>query len=162
MPPFESGSNMAHEVDIESTPTQFADGGLKFEAGTPNVPGAVGLAAAIQFLESYDRKALWAHEQALTQYALMRFQEIRDLRILGPTKASERISVFSFVVENRNPLEVVRALDASGIAVRGGDFASLPVLKRMGVTSAVRASCYVYTANEDVERLIVALQGRNS
>jgi cysteine desulfurase / selenocysteine lyase len=91
---FQSGSNMAHEVDIELAPTRFADGALKFEAGTPNVPGAVGLAAAIAFLESYDRKVLWAQEQELTRYALASFQRINGLRLLGPQEASKRISVF--------------------------------------------------------------------
>jgi cysteine desulfurase / selenocysteine lyase len=162
MPPFQSGSNMAHEVDIELAPTRFADGALKFEAGTPNVPGAVGLAAAIAFLESYDRKVLWAQEQELTRYALASFQRINGLRLLGPQEAGERISVFSFIVENRKPLEVVRALDGNGIAVRGGDLAALPLLKRMGVTGAVRASCYVYTSNEDVDQLIAGLQSRGS
>jgi len=160
MPPFQAGSNMAHEVEIETVPTHFAEGGLKFEAGTPNVPGAVGLAAAITFLESLDRKALWAREQELTRYALASFTKLKGLRILGPTEPNERISVFSFVVENRQPLEVARALDAIGIAVRAGDLASFPLLKRMGVTAAVRASCYVYTTTEDIDRLIVGLQGR--
>lgn len=160
MPPFQAGSNMAHEVDIEPAPTRFAEGGLKFEAGTPNVPGAVGLAAAITFLESLDRKALWAREQELTRYALSSFQKVKTVRVLGPTEPSERISVFSFVLENREPLEVAKTLDATGIAVRAGDLASLPLLKRMGVTAAVRASCYVYTTTDDIDRLIVGLQGK--
>lgn len=161
MPPFQAGSNMAHEVEIEPVPTQFAEGGLKFEAGTPNVPGAVGLGAAIAFLECFDRKALWSREQELTRYALSSFQKLKGVRILGPTEPSERISVFSFVVENRQPLEVAGALDAMGIAVRAGDLASLPLLKRMGATAAVRASCYVYTTTADIDRLIAGLQGRS-
>jgi len=159
MPPFQAGSNMAHDLEIGVAP-HFAEGGLKFEAGTPNVAGAVGLAAAITFLESVDRKALWAREQELTRYALSSFQKVKTVRILGPTDPSERISVFSFVVENREPLEVANALDAMGIAVRAGDLASFPLLKRLGVTAAVRASCYVYTTTEDIDRLIVGLQGR--
>jgi cysteine desulfurase/selenocysteine lyase len=157
MPPFQAGSNMTHEVEIESVP-HFAEGGLKFEAGTPNVPGAVGLAAAIAFLDSFDRKALWAQEQELTRYVLSSLQKIAGLRILGPTEPSERISVFSFVIENRRPLEVVEALDAKNIALRGGDLASLPVLKRMGLAAAVRASCYGYTTTTDVDRLLAGLR----
>lgn len=162
MPPFQAGSNMAHEVEIESSAAHFAKGALKFEAGTPNVSGAVGLAAAIAFLESFDRKALWAQEQKLTRYVLARFQSIKGLRILGPTEPKERISVFSFVVENRQPLEIVRTLDAKGIAVRGGDLASLPLLKRMGLAAAVRASCYAYTSTQDIDRLIAGLQDTDS
>ena len=158
MPPYQAGSNMAHDVEIEPTPTHFAEGGLKFEAGTPNVAGAVGLAAAVEFLESFDRKALWKREQELTRYALSQLQEVKGLRIIGPTESKDRISVFSFVMENRQALEVVLALDAMGIAVRGGDLASLPLLKRMGVTAAVRASCYAYTTAEEVDLLVTALQ----
>jgi cysteine desulfurase / selenocysteine lyase len=159
MPPFQAGSNMAHDAEIGVAP-HFAKGGLKFEAGTPNVPGAVGLAAAVTFLESLDRKSLWAREQALTRYALSSFTKVKGLRILGPTEPSERVSVFSFVVDNRQALEVVTPLDAMGIAVRGGDLASLPLLKRMGVTAAVRASCYAYTSSEEIDRLVVGLQGK--
>jgi cysteine desulfurase / selenocysteine lyase len=157
MPPYQTGSNMAHEVEMESAPTHFADGSLKFEAGTPNVPGAVGLAAAVEFLESLGRETLWNREQEFTRYALSRFNEVRGLRILGPTDPDNRISVFSFVIENRNVLDVVKQLDAVGIAVRGGDLASLPILKRMGVHEAIRASCYAYTSTDEIDRLITAL-----
>lgn len=157
MPPFQGGSNMAHEVEIESVP-DFAEGGLKFEAGTPNVPGAVGLAAAIAFLQSLDRKALWTREQELTRYALSKLQKIRGSRILGPTKSQERISVFSFVIENRRPLDVATSLDRAGIAVRAGDLASLPLLKRLATEAAVRASCYIYTTNDDIDKLVAGLE----
>jgi cysteine desulfurase/selenocysteine lyase len=158
MPPYQSGSNMAHDVELESVPTHFAEGGLKFEAGTPNVPGAVGLAAAVEFLESLGRETLWKRGQELTRYALSRFKEVKGLRILGPTDPESRISVFSLVIENRNVLDVVKQLDAMGIAVRGGDLASLPILKRMGVDEAIRASCYAYTSTEEIDRLITALR----
>ena len=158
MPPYQAGGNMAHDVELESGPAHFAESAWKFEAGTPNVPGSVGLAAAIEFLEALDRKALWKREQELTRYALSRLQEVKGLRILGPTEPKDRVSIFSFVVEDRQALDVVQALDAVGIAVRGGDLASLPLLKRMGVTAAVRASCYAYTTAEEVDLLVAALQ----
>ncbi|HKW33899.1 MAG TPA: SufS family cysteine desulfurase [Candidatus Acidoferrum sp.] len=161
MPPFQAGSNMTHELEIESVP-HFAEGGLKFEAGTPNVPGAIGLAAAIAFLDSFHRQTLWAQEQELTRYVLRSLQKIAGLKILGPTVPSERVSVFSFVIENRQPLEVVKALDARNVAVRGGDLASLPLLKRMGLTAAVRASCYSYTTTADVDQLIAGLSDKRS
>jgi cysteine desulfurase / selenocysteine lyase len=158
MPPYQAGGNMVHDVELESGPTHFAESAWKLEAGTPNVPGSVGLAAAIEFLESLDRKALWKRERELTRYALSRFQEVKGLRILGPTELKDRVSIFSFVVEDRQALDVVKALDAMGIAVRGGDLASLPLLKRMGVTAAVRASCYAYTSAEEIDLLVAALQ----
>src|SRR4029077_11604306 len=110
------------------------------EAGTPNVAGAVGLATAIEFLESLGRKALWMSAQELTRYALRRLREVPGLRILGGGQAEDRVSVFSFVIENKKPLGVVTSLDTQGIAIREGDLASLPVLKRMGVSAAIRAS----------------------
>jgi cysteine desulfurase / selenocysteine lyase len=158
MPPYQAGSNMAHDVDLESRSTHFAEGAWKFEAGTPNVPGPVGLAAAIEFLESLGRKELWNREQELTRHALAAFKEVKGLRILGPTEPDNRISIFSFVVEKRDALDMVKALDAMGFALRGGDLASLPLLKRMGVTAAVRASCYLYTTVEEVDLLVTALQ----
>jgi len=158
MPPFQAGSNMVHEVELESAPARFAEGALKFEAGTPNVEGAVGLAAAVRFLESLGRKELWTREQELTEHVLLRLGKVKGLRILGPTKASERISVFSFVVENGKPLDIAASLDRLGVAVRAGDLASLPALKRFGVTAAVRASCYIYTSTEDIDRLLAGLQ----
>jgi cysteine desulfurase / selenocysteine lyase len=158
MAPYQAGSNMAHDVELVSDATHFADGALKFEAGTPNVPGAVGLAAALEFLQSLGRQALWTREQELTRYTLARLNEIKGLRILGSVEAKDRVSVFSFVVENRQVPDVVAGLDAMGIAVRGGDLASLPVLKRMGVTAAVRASCYAYTTAEEIDQFVAALQ----
>jgi cysteine desulfurase / selenocysteine lyase len=162
MPPYQTGSNMAYEVEIESLPAQLAEGGLKFEAGTPNVAGAVGLAAALEFLESLGREKLWSREQELTRYALSELARVKGLRILGSTHSDNRISVFSFVLDRKQPLEVVKKLDAAGIAVRAGDLASRPLLKRMEVSAAVRASCYVYTTNEEIDRLIAVLQGLSS
>lgn len=159
MRPYQAGSNMAHYVDIDSVPSHFAAGGLKFEAGTPNVPGAVGLAVAIEFLESLGRETLWSREQQLTRYALSELAKVKNLRILGSTYADNRISVFSFVMAEKQPLDVAKTLDAVGIAVRAGDLASLPLLKRMGVTAAVRASCHTYTTSEEIDRLVATLRG---
>jgi cysteine desulfurase/selenocysteine lyase len=105
---------------------------------------------------------LWTREQELTEHVLSRLGKVKGLRILGPMKSSERISVFSFVVENRKPLDIAALLDRLGVAVRAGDLASLPALKRFGVTAAVRASCYIYTSKEDIDRLIVGLQHEGS
>lgn len=158
MPPYQAGSNMVHEVELESERFHFSEGSLKFEAGTPNVPGAVGLEAALEFLDSLDRGRLWSREQELTRYALSRLGEVKGLRILGSSEPKDRISVFSFVVENAQPSDLVKGLDAAGIAVRGGDLASFPLLKRMGVPAAIRASCYVYTTTEEIGLLIAALK----
>jgi cysteine desulfurase/selenocysteine lyase len=155
MPPYQSGSNMAHEIDLTSQ--EFEHGARKFGAGTPNVADAVGLAAAVKYLNNNDRDAIERHEAQLTRYALDRLTAIPGVRLLGPSQSSQRLPVFSFVLASRSPQETLRHLDAQGIAVRAGDLAALPLLKRFGVTAAVRASCYLYTQPEDIERLARAL-----
>src|SRR5215469_10049951 len=157
LPPYQSGSNMAHEVESVEAPAHLADGSHKFEAGTPNAAGAIGLAAAITYLESIGRSELWKREQELTSYTLDRLHRVPGLRLLGPTVAAERVSVFSFALENSSVPDVVHALDQRGIAIRGGDLAALPLLKRMGVTAAARASCYIYSQPSDIDALVEAL-----
>jgi cysteine desulfurase / selenocysteine lyase len=156
MPPYQAGSNMAHEVDIDGCQLEHA--ARKFGAGTPNVAGPVGLAAAIDYLNSLSREAVARHEHEICAYALARLGEVRGLRILGPTVADNRVPVFSFTLDGHSPQQVMQALDTRGIAIRAGDLAALPLLKRFGVTAAARASCYLYTRMEDIDRLVEALQ----
>ncbi len=156
MPPYQAGSNMAHEAD--ETSAHYEGGARRFGAGTPNVSGPVGLAAALRFLRGIGWPALRKHEAAITQRALARLGEVEGLRLLGEAPEAERISVFSFTLEGVAALEVVRVLDEEGIAVRGGDLASLPLLQRFGLAEAARASCYLYTTLEEVDRLADALQ----
>ena len=156
MPPYQGGSNMAHDVGIESM--HLSDGALKFGAGTPNVSGPVGLAAAMRYLRQIGPNALRQHELAITRRFFDRVGAIPGVRILGSPNAEEKISVFSFTVRGREPRAVLQALDARGIAVRAGDLASLPLLERLGVKAAVRASCYVYTTLEEIDRLASELQ----
>jgi cysteine desulfurase/selenocysteine lyase len=156
MSPYQAGSNMAHAVDLRSQ--ELEHGARKFGAGTPNVSGAVGLAAAVHYLRSQDRSAIERHERHLTQYALEQLTNISGLRLLGPRSTAQRVPVFSFVLAGRSPAELLRYLDARGIAIRAGDLAALPLLKRFGVTSAARASCYLYTQTAELDRLAAALR----
>lgn len=156
MRPYQAGSNMAHEIDIASEVLE--EGARKFGAGTPNVSGPIGLAAAMRYVESIGREALEKHEEALTRHALGELQAIPGLRLLGPRDPEHRLPVFSFSLANREPLAVLRYLDARGIAVRAGDLAALPLLKHFGVHAAIRASCYCYTQVEDIDRLSQALR----
>jgi len=158
MPPYQAGSNMAYEIAAEAAPAEFAQAGLKFEAGTPNVAGALGLAAAMRFLESLGREETWEHEQQLTRHTLERLREIPGLRLLGPKEPRERIALFAFAMEDGpRPEEIVRALDERGIAIRGGDLAAKQLLKRLGFSGAARASAYVYTSREEIDALADAL-----
>jgi cysteine desulfurase / selenocysteine lyase len=154
MVPYQAGSNMAHQVDFTSQ--EFEHAARKFGAGTPNVSGAVGLAAAVQYLRQ-DRSAIERHEAHLTQYALGQLTQIPGLRLLGPHSATQRVPVFSFVLAGHSPAEVLEHLDARGVAIRAGDLAALPLLKRFGVTAAARASCYLYTETTELDRLAEAL-----
>ena len=154
LPPFHGGSNMAHEVDFESA--VFERGARRFGAGTPDVAASVGLAAAVRFLEDAGRDAVRSHEDALSAHALGRLRQVPGLRLLGDA-ADGRVPVFSFVMEGIPAAEIVRELDAEGIAVRGGDLASLPLLRRFGVAEAARASFYLYSTRDEADRLADAL-----
>ena len=94
----------------------------------------------------------------LTRHGLARLGEVKGLKILGPKSAENRIAVFTFALEGHNAMDMVKALDAQGIAVRGGDMAALPLLKRLGVNEAVRASCFHYTTTGEIDRLVSVLQ----
>jgi cysteine desulfurase/selenocysteine lyase len=154
MPPYHVGSNMAHDVDFERA--DFEHAALKFQAGTPDVAGPVGLAAAVRFLEAAG-PLLRRHDDELVRYGLARLAEIPGVRIIGSRAADRRVPVFTFVLDGHAPSSVARALDARGIAVRAGDLAALPLLKRFGATEAVRASAYVYSTPGDIDRLADAL-----
>jgi cysteine desulfurase/selenocysteine lyase len=155
MSPYQAGSNMAHAVDLGSQ--EFEHAARKFGAGTPNVSGAVGLAAAVQYLRRHARGAIEHHEAQLTQHALEQLSAIPGLRLLGPTSAAQRIPVFSFVLAGHPPADILRYLDSQGIAIRAGDLSALPLLKRFGVSAAARASCYLYTQTAELDRLAAAL-----
>ena len=150
MDPYQVGSNMAHDVDLESE--HLSEGALKFSAGTPNASGPVGLAAAITCLRGFGQDAITAHERQINRRMMERLAAIRGVRLLGSRDPDGRVSVFSFTVAGRAPIDVVRAMDAEGIAIRAGDLASLPLLRHFGVTAAARASCYLYTSLADVDR----------
>jgi cysteine desulfurase / selenocysteine lyase len=156
MPPYQGGSNMAHDVDLDAM--HLSEGALKFGAGTPNVSGPVGLAAAIRFIESIGAASLREHEEALARHFIRRVGAIRGIRLLGSTDARDKIAVFAFTVAGREPRDVLQRLDARGIAVRAGDLASLPLLRRLGTSSAVRASLYLYTTVQEIDRLAEALE----
>ena len=151
MPPYHVGSNMAHEVDFEHAALEH--GAQKFHAGTPDVAGPVGLAAAVAFLDRLGRDALWTHDQELVRHGLQRLSRVPGLRMIGPQRPDSRVPVFTFVIEGQAPAAVAKRLDQRGIAIRAGDMAALPLLKRFGVREANRASAYVYSTREDIDRL---------
>ena len=155
MEPYQAGSNMAHHVDLGSQ--DFEHAARRFGAGTPNVSGAIALAAAVEYLSNQDRGSIERHETALAHYGLDQLSQVTGLRLLGPRSAAQRVPVFSFVLPGHSSAEILRHLDSRGIAIRAGDLAALPLLKRLGVSEAARASCYLYTETSEVDRLVSAL-----
>ena len=155
MPPYQMGGDMiAHVGDADTTWNVLPH---KFEAGTPNVEGAVGLAAAAGYLETLGMDRVHAHERALTQYATTRLEVVEDLRVLGPS-TEHRGGVVSFTVAGIHPHDLSQFLDADGVCVRAGHHCAQPLMRAMGVTATTRASFYVYNDACDVDALVSSLE----
>lgn len=155
MPPYHVGSIMAHAIDFESATLEH--GAQRFQAGSPDVAGPVGLAVATRFLDTAGPH-VQSHGDELVAHGLSRLATVPRLRLIGPRRPDSRVPVFTFVLEGLAAATVARALDAKGISVRAGDMSALPLLRRFGVTEALRASAYVYSTPEDIDRLADALR----
>ena len=153
MPPWQGGGHMIEDVTFAKTVYKGAP--EKFEAGTPDIAGAVGLGAAIDYLESIGLPAIAAYEHDLLEYAQAGLAEVKGLRLIGT--AREKASVMSFTVEGHENEAVAHHLDAHGIAVRSGHHCALPALRRFGVDQSVRASIAFYNTREDVDVFLRAL-----
>jgi cysteine desulfurase/selenocysteine lyase len=157
LPPYQTGSNMAHNVD--ATSEELEHGPQKFQAGTPNVSGPVGLAAAVRYLDALGGSAIAAHDLTLVRHGLDRLRSIKGLRLLGPVDERLRVPVFSFTIAGQRVPDIVATLDREGIAIRGGDLAALPLLRRIaGIDAAARASAYLYNTTDDLDRLADVLK----
>lgn len=129
----------------------------KLEAGTPNIAGAIGLAAAIDYLESLGMSAIQNHERELVSYILPKLQAIEGLKLYGPGNPMDQTGVLSFNLDGLHPHDVATALDYEGIAVRAGHHCAQPLLRHLGISAAVRASFYIYNTKEDCDRLVEAI-----
>ena len=150
MPPFMTGGEMIESVTLEKT--TFKEPPHRFEAGTPDIAGVIGLGAALDYLADVgmDRIAAWEHE--LLEYATAALTEIPGLRIIGT--AREKASVLSFVLDSAHPHDVSTVLDQEGIAVRAGHHCAQPIMERYGVAATTRASFSLYNTREDVDVLV--------
>jgi cysteine desulfurase/selenocysteine lyase len=153
MPPYMGGGEMIRSVSLEGS--TWNDPPWKFEAGTPNVAGAVGLEAAIGYLEALGREAVQAYEEELARYAFRRLAEVPGLTLFGPV--AERIGVFSFSLAGVHPHDVAQWLDAEGVALRAGHHCAQPLHARLGVKATARASLGLYNLREEVDRLVEGL-----
>ncbi|HEX7050377.1 MAG TPA: cysteine desulfurase [Longimicrobiales bacterium] len=156
MPPYQGGGEMIDVVEIERS--TYAAVPHRFEAGTPNVAGAVGMAAAVEYLEALGRDAVRAHEEALVRYGLERLGAVEGLRLFGPVEPSARTAVFSFALEGIHPHDVATILDDRGIAVRAGHHCAQPLMRRLGVPATTRASCFIYNTPDELDRLAEGLE----
>lgn len=155
MEPVEFGGEMIDFVELyDSTWKELP---WKFEGGTPTIAGAIGLGAAIDYLESIGMNEIQNHEHQLAEYAIDKLSEIDGLTIYGPKEISKRAGVVTFNIDGVHPHDVATVLDTEGIAVRAGHHCAQPLMKWLNVTATARASFYLYNTKEDVDRLAMGL-----
>ena len=158
LPPYQSGGDMIEKVDFGGTTFKGLPG--KFEAGTPNIAGVIGLSEAIQYLQKLDREGAMAHEEALLIQATEGLAQIDGLRLIGTAK--EKASIVSFVFDDIHAHDVGTFLDAGGIAIRTGHHCTMPLLKRFNVPATARASFAFYNNSNDVDCLVESLKKMKS
>ncbi len=154
LPPYQGGGDMIESVSFEGT--TYAGLPNKFEAGTPNVAGGIGLGAAVDFLNSLDFQAAAAHEAELLAHATERLAGLPGIRPVGT--AANKASVYSFVIEGTHPHDIGTILDQQGIAIRTGHHCAEPVMKRLGVDATARASFAFTNTHDEVEALALGLE----
>ncbi len=153
MPPWQGGGEMIERVTLERT--DYNELPWKFEAGTPNIAGAVGFGAAVDYLNSIPRTALARQESRLVAEAVARLRQIQGLRIIG--EPQQRSAIVSFLPERGHPQDIGALLDQQGVAVRTGHHCAMPLMQRLGIDGTVRASFALYNVEADLDRLMTSL-----
>lgn len=153
MPPWQAGGEMIDRVSFSGT--TFNTLPFKFEAGTPHIAGAIGLAAAIDFVMAQDREWLAQHEQALTDYLVAGLQQVPGLRLIG--EPGQRAGAVSFLLDDIHPQDAATLLDMQGIALRVGHHCAMPLMESLGIGGTMRASLACYNNRDDVDALLAAL-----
>jgi cysteine desulfurase/selenocysteine lyase len=154
MSPFNLGGEMIRSVSLERT--TWNELPHKFEAGTPPIAEAYGLGVAIDYLSSIGLEAIERHEHELTAYALERLVEVPGLTVVGPA-LERRGGIVSFTLDGVHPHDVAQVLDFEGVAVRAGHHCTEPAMRRLGIVATTRASFYLYTLPEEIDRLVEGL-----
>lgn len=157
MTPFLTGGGMISEVYIDK-PAVWAKGVEKWEAGTPNVEGAVGLAEAVRYHQRLGLAEIRKHETEITEYALKQLGKIKEIKVYGPKDVETRGGVISFSFDKVHAHDVAQILDSEGVAVRSGHHCTMPLHQRFGLVASIRASFYIYNDKKDVDRLIEGLE----
>ncbi len=154
--PDETGGGMVVSVTYEGATWKPAP--ERFEAGTPNVAGAIGLGAACDYLDSVGREKIAAHDDALVRIAMEKLSALPGIRIIGPRKGAERSGLVSFAFENVHAHDIVTFADEDGVALRGGHHCNQPLMRKLGLTSTTRASFYLYNTEQEIDRLVTSLR----
>jgi cysteine desulfurase/selenocysteine lyase len=155
MPPFLGGGSMIRKVTREGT--TYADPPARFEAGTPAIAQAIGMASALRWMDSVGMKSIREHEHEIAAYALERLGEVPGLRVFGPVASPERLGPVSFELDGVHAHDVSEILDRHGVAVRAGHHCAQPLMERLGIPATARASFGVYTTTEEIDRLVEGL-----
>ncbi|MFW0074637.1 MAG: cysteine desulfurase [Coxiella endosymbiont of Dermacentor silvarum] len=153
MPPYQGGGNMIRQVTFEKT--EYNSLPHKFEAGTPNIAGVVGLGAAIDYLMAIGFEKMNIHEKALLNYATEKLQKISGLKIIG--NSPHKIGVISFIMKQAHPHDIATILDSKGIAIRAGHHCAMPLMKRFNLPATARITLGVYNTFNDIDRLVDGL-----
>jgi len=154
MPPYHGGGDMIRSVTFEKT--TYRDIPERFEAGTPNIVGVIGLAAAIEFIESVGPEKIAAYEEELLDYATNTLESVESLRIIG--KSPDKAGVVSFMLGDIHPHDIGTFLDNEGIAIRAGHHCAQPLMKRLGIPGTARASFGLYNTHKEVDKLAAVLR----
>src|SRR4030095_672773 len=153
IPPWHGGGEMIVSVTLEKS--AFKKAPHRFEAGTPNIAGAIGLAAAIDYIERIGRPAIFEHDAQLASYAMERLAELPGMRVLGPR--ADRGALVGFVMEAAHPHDLTTFADQYGLAMRGGHHCNQPLVRKFGFAGTTRASFYFYNTIEEIDRMIEIL-----
>ena len=150
------GGGIVDEVTLEKATWRGVP--ARFEAGTPNIAGAIGLGAAVDYLENIGLENIREHSMALTKEAITRLEEVKGVRVIAEKEATKNIGIVSFVVEGIHPHDVAEILGREAVAVRAGHHCAMPFITALGVPATVRASFYLYNTMEDIEALVAGVK----
>jgi len=154
MPPYQGGGEMILSVGYHKT--EFKPAPHRFEAGTPDISGPIGLHAAMDYLDAIGREKIWQHDQELANYAYEKLSALNNVRLFGPEK--NRAGLVSFLLKDVHAHDVVTLADQGGVALRGGHHCTQPLMHKLGVESTARASFYFYNTQEEVDRFVAVIR----
>ena len=154
MPPYQGGGEMILSVGYHKT--EFKHAPHRFEAGTPDISGPIGLHAAMDYLDAIGRENIWKHDQALANYAAEKLSALKNIRIFGPK--TNRAGLVSFLLKDVHAHDVVTLADQGGVALRGGHHCTQPLMHKLGVESTARASFYFYNTKDEVDTFIEVIK----